>query len=306
MNIIFAIKTAFKVFIILFFGLSGARYLEKKGFSHVLERKFSKILKKLGIPDALIMPFVTAFFAGFAGEALVSISFEKGKLSEREIIPSMMLLDFPIYTSFVPLLIGITVPLAGKVGIMYIMLQLIVSFTMSLTGAFIFWIRKNNKAPYDLVTSESKTFKRKDNILMESLIISFKITCIVFAALVAVSFLYKWGVIKAITKAINRVRIPFFEAKMAPIAAAHAFHIAAAAAVAGKLVKEGLSPITAVLGMMWGNFIGTPIRGARLVIPRYSAMFGFKRGIKLWCVNQGYRAFLVFVVIVIVSALRSF
>ncbi|NPA15198.1 MAG: hypothetical protein GXO44_01465 [Deferribacteres bacterium] len=305
MNILFAVKTALKVFVILFVGLSGARYLERKGLSRILEKKFAGILKRAGIPEALIMPFVTAFFAGFAGEALVAISFEKGKITEKEIIPAMMLIDFPIYTSFVPLLTGITVPLAGKVGLMYIGLQLVVSFIMSLTGAFIFWIKKGKTAKQQVFTVE-KLKSKKESIVKESLFISLRITGIVFVALVAISFLYKWGVINTITNLINHVKIPFFEPEMAPIAAAHAFHIAAAAAVAGKLVKEGLSPTTAVLGMMWGNLIGTPIRGARLVIPRYSAMFGFRRGVKIWLINQGYRAFLVFLTIVAVSLIKGF
>ncbi len=308
MDIVLALKTSLKVFFIIFFGLTGARYLEKKGLAERLEKKFSKNLKALGIPDYMIFPFITAFFAGFAGEALVALAFEQKKIKENELIPCMMLIDFPLYFSFVPLLLGITVPLAGKVGLYYIGLQLTVSLIMTCTGVLIFYLRKKSsnriKDAISHIPYPEKTEEK--NIVKDSLRVSVKITVIVFTALVLVSILYKMGLINLITKAINHIHVPFFKPEMAPITAAHALHIAAAAAVAGKMVSKGLDPFTATLGMMWGNFVGTPIRGMRLVIPRYAGMFGTKRAVKLWCINQVYRALLVLSFIVLLSIIKGF
>ena len=288
------------VFVILFIGLSAAKLLDAKGASSGLERRFGPFLRKMHIPGELVMAFFTAMFAGYAGEAFIASLVEEKRIPEKMLVPGIMFIDFPNFFSFSPLVLAITVPLVGMVGVYYLAAQLFISLVLTCTGAVLIY-RMGEKNAY--AGRKHNQQKRIDilGILKDTLKVATKVSLIVAVALCAVYVLFYYGVINHMLKVLASVGIPCLGSKALSVSIAHAMHIAAGAAVAGKFLKAGLAPKAALAGMIWGYVLGTPIRGLRLVLPRYCSLFGWKNGVKTWLCVQLYRCFVAMCVALMLS-----
>lgn len=293
-------KIVANVFVILFFGLLVAKLLDAKGASSRLEKRFGPFLRKMHIPGELVMAFFTAMFAGFAGEAFIASLVEERRLPEKMLVPGVMFIDFPNFFSFSPLILAITVPLVGMVGVYYLATQLFISLILTCTGAVLIY-RMGEKNEYN--SKKQNEQKRIDilKMLKDTLKVTLRVSLIVAVALCAVYALFYYGVIDRMLEVLASVGIPCLGSKALSISIAHAMHIAAGAAVAGKFLKAGLTPKAALAGMVWGYVLGTPIRGLRLVLPRYCSLFGLKNGVKTWLCVQLYRCFVAMCVALMLS-----
>ncbi len=281
------IRILFNVFSVLFVGVFVARLLDARGVTRGLEARFGPLLEAFHIPRPLVMAFFTAFFAAFASEALISLFVKEGRLEKEDIIPGLMLIDFPNFVSFAPLILAITVPLVGRAGLYYLMIQLSISAVMTTAGALAFSLRK--RAHHTEVEPMDPAPCGVKGALKEAAFISLRVTFVVFVALCAVYVLSRLGVMEVALRKAACLRLPCLGPKVLPISVAHALHVAAGAAVARDMMARGLAAHLVALGMVWGYVLGTPFRGMRLGIPRYCALFGVKEGIKTWAVVQSLR-----------------
>ena len=282
-------KVPFEVFLILFLGVFIARYAEFRGFSKRVEEKFRGLFVLLGVPPQLITVFFISLLAGFAGEAMLSLMVSENRIDRRDVIPGLMFINFPIFFSFVPLVLAITVPLVGVVGLYYVVAQLAISLVITLTGVLWFKLRRGR----DTSHSASEFLYSKEGGAKEAakdaFRVSVKVSLVVFFAIALVHFLFKMGAVNYFIKLVSRVHFGCFPPKIMPISLAHALHLAAGAVVAGKLLPE-LKGKLVLLGMLWGYVLGTPVRGAVNILPRYCALFGVPQGVKAWLVVQLYRS----------------
>ena len=283
----YELKIPLEVFLILFVGLFSSRYLQAKGLSHWLYRRFSPLMRRFHIPPVFALVFFTSMAAGFAGEALLALAVKEGSVRREDLIPGLMLINFPVFFSFTPLVVAITLPLVGWVGLAYLAVQLSISLVVSLTGALIFWFRGLQESEEGaFVDTGSRTVA---DIARESFKMSLRVSLVVLVSLTVVHLLFSAGAMDKLKLLLSGIRFRCMGPDIAPIYLAHAFHIAAGAVVAGKLMARGLSPFKVLLGMVWGYVLGVPIRGITNIMPRYCAMYGVRDGVRAWFVVQVYR-----------------
>lgn len=132
--------------------------------------------------------------------------------------------------------------------------------------------------------------KNVKEIAKESFKVSLKVSLVVLFAVSAIHFLSEMGFVQLMIKAASRLDFRCFPHEVMPVSFAHALHLAAGAAVGGKLLAMGIPGKKILLGMLWGYVLGTPIRGAINILPRYCALFGVSRGFRAWCTVQLFRS----------------
>ena len=286
------VKVPLEVFVILLGGLFVSRYLQGRGVAGWLESRFSPVFVRFGIPREFVLIFFTSLVAGFAGEALLALVLNEGRIDERELIPGLMFINFPVFFSFAPLVIAITVPLVGWVGLAYLCVQLFISLVVSLTGMLVFYRMRRAgsgrpvKSDLAEVAPEPKSAMEA---FKESLRMSLRVSAVVMASLFVIHFLFKFGVMDVVKGFFSRIPLRCLSADVMSISLAHALHLAAGAVVAGRLMDLGLPPGKVLLGMVWGYVFGVPIRGLINILPRYTAMYGVKRGARAWMFVQLFR-----------------
>jgi hypothetical protein len=294
--------TLFKVAVMVFGGVVLGKVIEEKRWTRFFRVFTRPILKTAHLPIYCEGALITALISGYAGDALLSFHYREGKLSAQQAILSSMILNFPLFLSFIPLIIGIVYPLMGWAGLIYIGCQILASFGLMLTamatGRLKFppetWEddKNNDQGPLPPIY---KVLKRA---LRESFYITFRIILITAPVMGLVFYLVNVGFFQDLQRALaSHLLFPGLSPSALTVSAAHAVHIAGGAAVAGALLQGGIiTTKEAVLSMLLGNAVGTPFRSLRLNFPRYAALYPTRLALSIILTTQGVRVVMVLLI----------
>jgi len=293
------INTLIKVALMVFGGVILGKVLEEKGWTRFFRRITRPILRASHLPMCCEGALITALVSGFAGDALLSLHYRDQNLTNRQVILASMILNLPLFLSFVPLLVGIVYPLTGWVGIAYLATQVAASLGLMLIAMVIGRLSLPPPPQQDVTQDNGETeppmTKVLEKAIKDAVKVTFRILIIAGPVMGLVFYLVNIGFFHSLQKSIiSHIKFPGLSPQALTVTAAHALHIAGGAAVAGGLLKAHLiTTKEALLGMVLGNVIGTPFRSARMALPRYMALYPprLAGAIILW--TQGIRVFMV-------------
>ena len=293
------IATLTKVTLMVFGGVMLGKILEERGWTRFFRHFTRPILKFARLPLYCEGALITSLVSGFAGDALLSLQYRDKNLNARQVILATMILNLPLFISFVPLLVGIVYPLTGWVGLVYLATQITASLGLMAVATGIGRLTfppPNNDQPEgaqgESMNPIPQVLKRATT---DAAKVTFRILLIAGPIMGLVFYLVDIGFFQGLQQSIaSHIRFPGLPPQALAITAAHALHIAGGAAVAGGLLKANLvTPKEALLAMILGNVIGTPFRNLRMALPRYLALYPPKLAVTIILCTQGIRSLMV-------------
>ncbi|CCO22888.1 Nucleoside recognition domain protein [Maridesulfovibrio hydrothermalis] len=281
-------------------GLFVGNIVEGLRWTRAMGKVATPLIRAGRLKDISGASFALAFFSGVAANSMLSEAYEKGEISDRELVVSNLFNSLPTYFLHMPTVFFIAAPFIGSVAFIYVGLTLLAAFVR--TAAIVLWGRfalPEDKVCGNVLSKlkeqESKSFseilakalKRLKKRLPRVIYITIPIYIVFF-------FLRQYGYFEAFQAYLSD-HLTFLSWLNPKIFGVIAFSIAAeftaGLAAAGALLGAGtLEPREIVLALMVGNILSTPMRAVRHQLPYYAGIFRGKMAIKLIIYNQGLRA----------------
>lgn len=230
---------------------------------------------------------------------MLSEAYEKGEISDRELVVSNLFNSLPTYFLHMPTVFFIAAPFIGSVAFIYVGLTLLAAFVR--TAAIVLWgrlslpedvccgnvmdkLKEQEPSSFsDIITRAVKRLKKR---LPRVIYITVPIYTVFF-------FLRYYGFFSSFQTYLSE-HMTFLSWLDPQIFGVIAFSIAAeftaGLAAAGSLLGAGtLEPRDIVLALMVGNILSTPMRAVRHQLPYYAGIFRARMALKLIVYNQGLR-----------------
>lgn len=281
-------------------GLLIGNIVEGLRWTRAMGRLAQPLVKAGRLKDISGASFSLAFFSGIAANSMLSEAYEKGDISDRELIVSNLFNSLPTYFLHMPTVFFIAAPFIGNVAFIYVGLTFLAACLR--TAVVVLWgrftltgegsnqdlrelLNKNEKPGLSNVWIKAwKRFKRRLP----------KIVFITVPIYTAFFFLRHYGFFDWFEQYLSGGLSAFawFDTQaLGIIAFSIAAEFTAGLAAAGSLLHSGsLSPRGIVIALMVGNLLSTPMRAIRHQLPYYAGIFNGRMALKLMCCNQVLRA----------------
>lgn len=281
-------------------GLLVGNIVEGLRWTRAMGRVATPLIRAGRLKDISGASFALAFFSGVAANSMLSEAYEKGEISDRELVVSNLFNSLPTYFLHMPTVFFIAAPFIGSVAFIYVGLTLLAAFVR--TGAIVLWGRfvlpadsccgnvlskLKEQEPNSFSDIFAKAVKRLKRRLPRVIYITVPIYIVFF-------FLRHYGFFTDFQTYLSE-HLAFLSWLNPNIFGIVAFSLVAeftaGLAAAGSLLGAGtLDPRDIVLALMVGNILSTPMRAVRHQLPYYAGIFRGKMALKLIMYNQGLRA----------------
>ncbi len=290
-------------------GLLIGNILEGLRWTRAMGKVATPLIRMGRLKDISGASFALAFFSGVAANSMLSEAYDKGELSDKELVISNLFNSLPTYFLHMPTVFFIAAPFIGNVAFMYVGLTLLAAFLR--TAVIILW--GHMALPPDgccgsiaakLESHEPRSFSAVLTVALKRL--RKRLPRVIFITIpiyTAFFFLRSYGVLADFQTFLS-THLSFLSWLKPEVFGVVAFSLAAeftaGLAAAGSLLGAGtLSPRDLVLALMIGNILSTPMRALRHQLPYYAGIFKGKMAVKLILCNQVLRAAsLIFVICV--------
>jgi hypothetical protein len=290
-------------------GLLIGNILEGLRWTRAMGKVATPLIRMGRLKDISGASFALAFFSGVAANSMLSEAYDKGELSDKELVISNLFNSLPTYFLHMPTVFFIAAPFIGNVAFMYVGLTLLAAFLR--TAVIILWghmalppdgccgsiaAKLESHEPRSISAVLTVALKRLRKRLPRVIFITIPIYTAFF-------FLRSYGVLADFQTFLS-THLSFLSWLKPEVFGVVAFSLAAeftaGLAAAGSLLGAGtLSPRDLVLALMIGNILSTPMRALRHQLPYYAGIFKSKMALKLIVFNQVLRASsLIFVICV--------
>ncbi|WP_291330116.1 hypothetical protein [Desulfovibrio sp. UCD-KL4C] len=290
-------------------GLLVGNILEGLRWTRAMGKVATPLIRMGRLKDISGASFALAFFSGVAANSMLSEAYDKGELSDKELVISNLFNSLPTYFLHMPTVFFIAAPFIGNVAFMYVGLTLLAAFLR--TAMIILWghialpsdgccgsisAKLESQEPRSISAVLTVALKRLRKRLPRVIFITIPIYTAFF-------FLRSYGVLADFQTFLS-THLSFLSWLKPEVFGVAAFSMAAeftaGLAAAGSLLGAGtLSPRDLVLALMIGNILSTPMRALRHQLPYYAGIFKGKMALKLIICNQVLRASsLIFVIVI--------
>jgi len=288
---------------ILFFvtlGLVIGEIIESTGWTKYLAFLAGPLFRFAHLGYRCSAAFTTAFFSGIAANGLLLNYYREGKIDRQQLFLSNFLNHFPAFFLHLPTTIFIVLPLAGYAGGFYLLLVflavllrtlLLVAYGRLRMPASIPEVSKD-KHP-DFAEYKKRWPEVFHRIRTKTPLRAIRIIEYVVPIYLLVFFLEVSGVFAALQgwlshSALSAV-LPLESLSM--VVVGFLADYTSGFATAGALIQSGeLQFQQAVLALVIGNVVATPLRAIRHQLPRYLGVYTPKLGTQLLLVGQSLRA----------------
>ena len=261
-------------------------------------------LARIGrLKDISAASFAMAFFSGLTANTMLAEAYEKGELSDRELILSNLFNSFPTFCMHLPSLYGIILgyfAFAPETGATYVTLTagaaLLRTIFIMLVGHFIMPPLPEGCVPCRLDEAEAK---RQRSTPLQLAITRFrkrlpKIAFITVPIFTAIFFAKQLGAFRWIETTLSDA-VPFFSflppEALGVIAIYVLGEISGGLSTAAALLSDGIiNGHQVILALLIANFLSSPMRAFRHQFPYYAGIFKPRMALKLITVNQTLRA----------------
>ncbi|WP_031481580.1 membrane protein [Maridesulfovibrio frigidus] len=281
-------------------GLLIGNILEGLRWTRAMGKVATPLIRMGRLKDISGASFALAFFSGVAANSMLSEAYEKGEISDKELVVSNLFNSLPTYFLHMPTVFFIAAPFIGSVAFVYVGLTLLAACIRTvlivLWGRF--WLPSDgccgsisaklaSHEPKNIAEIVSKAFKRLRKRLPRVVFITVPIYTVFF-------FLRYYGYLASFQEYLSE-NLSFLSWLNPEIFGIVAFSLAAeftaGLAAAGSLLGDGtLAPRDIVLALMIGNILSTPMRALRHQLPYYAGIFRGRMALKLIIYNQALRS----------------
>ncbi|WP_320171430.1 hypothetical protein [Maridesulfovibrio sp.] len=277
-------------------GLLVGNIVEGLRWTRAMGRLATPLIHAGRLKDISGASFAMAFFSGVAANSMLSEAYEKGDISDRELLISNLFNSLPTYFLHMPTVFFIAAPFIGSVAFVYVGLTFIAAILR--TGAIVLWGRMT-LPPIECCSDVMGRLKEQEPGSFSAIItkavkrLKKRLPRVVFITVpiyVAFFFLRRYGVFTDFQSWLSG-HLSFLSWLNPQIFGIIAFSLAAeftaGLAAAGSLLSAGtLEPHSIVLALMAGNILSTPMRALRHQLPYYAGIFRGKIALKLILCNQ--------------------
>ena len=275
-------------------GLFIGQIIEAMDWTHRLTNLIRPLMRWGRMTDQMGAAFMAAFFSGTTALAMLRSFHDEGRLSDRDLALAILLNTFPTYFLHLPTTAFIILPLVGKAGGIYLLL----TFFAALLRLLVILVLNRlvqpvlraepvgregtGKSVREVLRATGRKFRsRLGNILM--------ITLPVYLIIAVIS---EWGFFDLLKQSLAGGMI----SRVVPLEAVSVIVFSLVAeftsgyAAAGALLKAGsLTTHQAVMALLLGNVIASPLRAIRHQMPYYLGIFRPRVGALLLLGSQAVR-----------------
>ena len=275
-------------------GLFVGQFIEAMGWTDKLAILARPFMRWGHLSSRTGSAFTTAFFSGTASLSMLRSFHDKGTMSNKEIIISVLLNTFPTFFLHLPTTFFILIPLIGKAGVIYLLLTfsaallrlvVMIVYTHFSFPAVTIDYEKSSPAKPEWKKLFPDTVKKFQARLIRILMIVLPVYLII--ALISDMGFFLW-LRKLLAQGVSFAFIPI-EA-MSVIIFSLVAEFTSGYAAAGAMLDAGtLNVFQVVIALLAGNIIAAPVRALRHQMPYYMGIFTPGLGIRLMLVSQGFR-----------------
>lgn len=286
-------------------GLLIANFIEALNWTHAVAKLSSPLIRIGHLSDVCGASFSMSFFSAVSGNTMLAEAFEQGKITKKELILGNLFNSLPTYFLHLPTVFFIAAPLIKGAAFIYVGLTLLAAFLRTvfvmLVGRVFLPVQEeicvtcqldNNKVK-NWHEATAKALKRFQDRIKHVLLFTVPIY-------IAFFFLNRYGLFNYLEHFIaNHVSVlSWLHPQSLSIVVFHvAAEITASLAAAGALLEAGtLGYKEAVLALLVGNILSSPLRGLRHQFPYYAGIFSLRLALELVFYSQTFRTLSVCVV----------
>jgi len=289
-----------RILFLVTLGLIIGEIIESTGWTKYLAFLAGPLFRFAHLGYRCSAAFTTAFFSGIAANGLLLNYYREGQIDKQQLFLTNFMNHFPAFFLHLPTTIFIVLPLAGYAGGFYLLLVFLAVLLRSLLivtyGRFRLPV-PSPEAPDDQSRDFAKYQKRWPEVFhrirtktpMRAVrIIEYVIPIYLIIFLLEVS-----GMFDAIQSWLSHTAIgaviPLESLSM--VVVGFLADYTSGFATAGALIQSGgLGFQQAVLALIIGNVVATPLRAIRHQLPRYLGVYTPKLGTQLLILGQSLRA----------------
>jgi hypothetical protein len=277
-------------------GLLIGEFIESLNWTRYAAKVASPLARKAHLKDVSAASFSVAFFSSITANTMLAEAYEKGKISERELIISNLFNSLPTYLLHMPSIFFIAAPFIGSAAALYVGLTAFAAILRTgaivYSGKFLLLPQEEGCLPCRLnELDEKREFKsvahKTLNRFKKRLPKMLYLTCPIYTFFFALKQLgvFDW------LESLMTNSVSFFSFLPPESITIVIFHMTAeftaGLAAAGALMSDtGLSVSHTVGALMLGNLLSTPIKALRRQFPYYAGIYGPKLAARMVFYNQ--------------------
>ncbi len=294
-----------RLMIAISIGLFIANLVEALNWTRAMAKLAAPLIRIGHLKDVVGASFSMAFFSGIAANTILAENYDKGHLSDRELILANLFNSLPTYFLHLPTMFFITVPFIGPAAFTYVSLTLFAAF---LRTAFILFLGNRLLPPIDDGCIMCRLDEHKASSWRDALAKTWKrfkkrikkVASFTIPIYIVVYFLNTYGVFNIIEEAAARHLdfLPWLSPQTISIIIFQmASEFTAGLAAAGALLDAGtLSYRDIIIALIVGNVLSSPMRAFRHQFPYYAGIFKPGPAIKLIACSQIMRTMSLIIV----------
>ncbi len=278
--------------------LNSLGWLRKLSFLATPFRRIGRL------PSQCCSAFITAFASPRAANGILAGAFDQQIITRNEMIISALANTLPNTLSHIRVLAFAIIPLAGYAGFAYVLFQLIVGLSCTLTalliGRFFITTTQSGNSKNELIetvlpfnVAARKAYKHVRRVLKRILLITVPLY-------IFISYLDYFGVFAKLANKLPDALTSILPPASIAVLVGHMTNIVTAASVASGLLKsQTLTTGQVFLTFLIGYAITIPIRATKHSIPAAVGVFPTKDGLTIVLLSSGMRLLFTIVAIII-------
>ncbi len=281
-------------------GLIVGQFIESLQWTRYAARLAAPLSRRARLKDVSAASFSVAFFSSVTANTMLSEAYDKGTISDRELILSNLFNSLPTYLLHLPTVFFIAAPFIGSAAAVYVGLTALAALLRTgaivLAGKFMLPPQDEGCIPCrldeleekrDLSSIMEKTWRRFSKRLPKMLYLTCPIYILFFLLKELGMFAWLHSFLADSVTVFSFLPPEAISIVIFQLAAEFTAGLAAAGAL---MMDSSLTETQIVLALLLGNVLSTPIRSLRRQFPYYAGIFTPKNALKLVFFNQVSRS----------------
>ncbi len=290
-----------RILFLVTLGLIIGEIIESTGWTKYLAFLAGPLFRFAHLGYRCSAAFTTAFFSGIAANGLLLNYYREGQINKQQLFLTNFMNHFPAFFLHLPTTIFIVLPLAGYAGGFYLLLVFLAVLLRTLLIVAYGRLRlpvPNSGDPNEDQSQDFEKYKKRwpevfHRIRTKTPLRALRIIEYVIPIYLIVFLLEVSGAFDALQGWLSHTAIgaviPLESLSM--VVVGFLADYTSGFATAGALIQSGgLGFQQAVLALVIGNVVATPLRAIRHQLPRYLGVYTPKLGTQLLLVGQTLRA----------------
>jgi len=287
-------KPLLRLCLFISLGLFVGQYVEAMGWADRIGAMARPFMRWGHLTPQMGASFTSAFFSGTVSLSMIMAFYQEGTMDKRQLKLSVLMNTFPSYFLHLPTTFFILLPLVGKAGAIY----MLITFSAALLRLIILLTYSRLVLPpYNTEYETGEKHKRRPlQQVIKAVGNKFvarikKVLLIVIPVYTVIAISSEMGFFLWLRKWTAHFFTGFVPVEaMSVVIFSIVAEFTSGYAAAGAMLDSGaLTLFQAVVSLLAGNIIATPIRSLRHQLPYYMGIFDHVTGLRLMVLTQLFR-----------------